>query len=92
MSKALVVAGLLVAAVTGTALAEQTFSAWGHDFSVSGATPISGHNSQIVVATDKKTGRKFNCIKLENGKMMAIVPFNSIKGMPEVSEEVMIHS
>ncbi|CAX23032.1 protein of unknown function; putative exported protein [Methylorubrum extorquens DM4] len=92
MSKALVITSVFVAALSGVALAQQGFSAWGHDFSISGGTPISGHQAQIVVATDKKTGRKFNCIRLENGKMMAIVPFNSLKGMPEVSEEDMIHS
>jgi hypothetical protein len=73
MSKALLAAGLLVAAASGAALAQP-------------------HQAQIVVATDRKTGRKFNCLKRPNGKMMAVVPINSLKGMPEVSEEDMIHS
>lgn len=96
MSRVLLAAGLLVAAASGTALAQQTFSAWGHDFEYSPVSPssasASSHQAQIVVATDRKTGRKFNCIRLPNGKMMAVVPINSLKGMPEVSEEDMIHS
>ncbi|MCP1542146.1 MULTISPECIES: hypothetical protein [Methylorubrum] len=94
MSKALLAAGLLVAAASGAALAQQSFSAWGHDFDLSPVSPSSAspHQAQIVVATDRKTGRKFNCLKLPNGKMMAVVPINSLKGMPEVSEEDMIHS
>lgn len=97
MSRVLLAAGLLVAAASGAALAQQGFSAWGHDFDVSPISPVSpssasSHQAQIVVATDRKTGRRFNCIRLPNGKMMAVVPINSLKGMPEVSEEDMIHS
>ncbi len=96
MSKAFLAAGLLVAVASGSALAQQTFSAWGHDFEYAPVSPPSAsagsHLAQIVVATDRKTGRKFNCIRLPNGKMMAVVPINSLKGMPDVSEEDMIHS
>lgn len=94
MSRTFLAAGLLVAAVSGAALAQQTFSAWGHDFEVAplSSSAVSPHQAQIVVATDRRTGRKFNCLKLPDGRMMAVVPLNSLKGMPDIKEEDMIHS
>ena len=88
MSKALFIAGALVAATSESALAQQTFSAWGHDFTVSNFAP---QQMMVAVARDRTTGRKFNVLKLRNGKMMAIVPISSMKGMPATAERHMIH-
>jgi hypothetical protein len=87
MSKALFIAGALVAASSGTALAQQTFSAWGHDFTVSNFAP---QQMMVGVATDRATGRKFNVIKLRNGTMMAVVPMSSMKRMPATAARHMI--
>ena len=88
MSKALFIAGALVAASSGSAFAQQTFSAWGHEFSVSSFAP---QQMMVAVASDSRTGRKFNVLKLKNGKMMAIVPINRMKGMPATAEKDMLH-
>ncbi|WP_132256136.1 hypothetical protein [Methylobacterium segetis] len=87
MTKVLVLAGAMVAAASGYAWAQQTFSAWGHDFTLSQFAP---QQMMVAVATDTKTGRKFNVLKLKNGKMMAIAPVNSMQGMPETAQEDMI--
>ncbi|AWN44042.1 hypothetical protein [Methylobacterium durans] len=87
MTKSLILAGALVATVSGYAWAQQTFSAWGHDFTLSPFTP---QQMMVAVATDTKTGRKFNVLKLKSGKMMAIAPINSMQGMPETTQEDMI--
>jgi hypothetical protein len=88
MSKALFIAGAFLAAASESAFAQQTFSAWGHDFTVSNFAP---QQMMIAVARDRTTGRKFNVLKLKNGKMMAIVPISSMKGMPASAERHMIH-
>ncbi|ACL63080.1 hypothetical protein [Methylobacterium nodulans] len=87
MTKALLLAGTLVATASGYAWAQQTFTAWGHTFTVSEFAP---QQMMVAVATDTKTGRKFNVLKLKNGKMMAVAPINSMRGMPETSQEDMI--
>jgi lipopolysaccharide/colanic/teichoic acid biosynthesis glycosyltransferase len=87
MSKALLLAGVLVVAVSGQAMAQRTISAFGSTFTVSDFAP---RQMMVAVATDTRTGRKFNVLKMRNGKMMAIVPMNSLRTMPRVARRDMI--
>ena len=87
MMKTLTLAGALIVTTSGYALAQQTFSAWGHDFTVSQFAP---QQMMVGVATDSKTGRKFNVVKLKNGKMMAISPIPGMQGMPEMAQDDMV--
>jgi hypothetical protein len=89
MSKALLFAGVLVTAASGQAMAQQTFSAWGHTFTVSGFVP---EQMMIATATDARTGRQFNVLRLRNGRMMAITPMSSMRTMPRVASRDMIHT
>ncbi|MGU3661745.1 hypothetical protein [Methylobacterium fujisawaense] len=87
MTKTLSIAGALIVAMGGYALAQQTFSAWGHDFTVSQFAP---QQMMVAVATDSKTGRKFNVLKLKNGKMMAISPIGGMQAMPDMAQDDMV--
>jgi hypothetical protein len=82
MSKTLLLASVLVAAVSAQAIAQQTFQAFGSNFTVSNFEP---RQMMVATATDRKTGRQFNVVKMQNGGMMAIVPLNSMRRMPRVS-------
>lgn len=68
-SRSVIIAGLLIATCGGYALAQETFTAWGHEFNVTNFAP---QQMMVAVATDPKTGRKFNVIKSKGGKMMVV--------------------
>lgn len=82
MLRALVPIAMLLAG-TGAALASLAglVGAWGHDFVV---TPFAPMELMVGMATDKATGKQFNVVKMPNGHLMAIVPFDAMKDMPAV--------
>ncbi|WP_238258656.1 hypothetical protein [Methylobacterium gnaphalii] len=41
----------------------------------------------IAVATDKATGMQFNIVKMSNGHLMAVVPFDAMKTPPTVDRK-----
>jgi hypothetical protein len=53
-------------------------------------TQFAPQQMMVGVATDSKTGRKFNVVKLKNGKMMAISPITGMQGMPEMAQDDMV--
>lgn len=56
--------------------------AWGHDFVV---TPFEPMQLMVAIATDKATGKQFNIIKMPDGYVMAVVPFDQMAKMPEIA-------
>lgn len=82
MSKALLLASVLVTAVSGQAIAQQTFQAFGSNFTVSNFTP---QPMMVATATHTRTGRQFNVVKMRSGRMMALVPVRSMRSMPRVA-------
>ncbi|GJE55820.1 MULTISPECIES: hypothetical protein [Methylobacterium] len=77
----ILLAGFL--AGTGTAFASLSglVGAWGHDFAV---TPFAPKELMVAVATDKATGKQFNVVKMSDGHLMAVVPFDAMKEPPGV--------
>lgn len=74
-----------VALLAGTGVATASLSsligAWGHDFVV---TPFEPMQLMVAMATDKATGKQFNVIKMPDGHVMAVVPFDQMPKMPEI--------
>ncbi|TXM73705.1 hypothetical protein FV226_08810 [Methylobacterium sp. WL12] len=74
-----------VALLAGTGVATASLSslvgAWGHDFAV---TPFEPMQLMVAMATDKATGKSFNVIRMPDGHVMAVVPFDQMPMMPEV--------
>ena len=74
-----------VALLAGTGVATASLSslvgAWGHDFAV---TPFEPMQLMVAMATDKATGTSFNVIRMPDGHVMAVVPFDQMPKMPEV--------
>ena len=74
-----------VALLAGTGVVTISLSglvgAWGHNFIVTLFEPMQ---VMVGMATDKATGRQFNVIKMPDGHVMAIVPFNQMAKMPEI--------
>lgn len=75
-----------VAAGTGPALASLAglVGAWGHDFAV---TPFEAKDVMVAIATDKTTGKAFNIVKMPNGHLMAVVPFDAMTAPPSVDRK-----
>ena len=75
-----------VALLAGTGLATASLSglvgAWGHDFVV---TPFEPMQLMVAIATDKATGKQFNIVKMPDGHVMAVVPFDQMSKMPEIA-------
>jgi hypothetical protein len=67
-----------------TASLSNLFSAWGHDFVV---TPFEPMQLMVAMATDKITGKQFNVIKMSDGHVMAVVPFDQMAKMPEIDRK-----
>lgn len=74
-----------VAFLAGSGVATASLSsligAWGHNFIV---TPFEPMQVMVGMATDKATGKQFNVIKMPDGHVMAIVPFDQMTKMPEI--------
>lgn len=84
--KLLIIASIVSVASIGAAFAQQTFTAWGHEYDI---TPFAPQQMMIAVATDRKTGKKFNILKSKSGKMMIISPMDVMKGSPTIASEDM---
>lgn len=87
MSKILLIAGLLMTALSGEAFAQQTFQAFGSTFTLSNFAP---HRMMVATATDRRTGRQFNVVRMRGGRMMALVPMSSMRTMPRVARRDML--
>ncbi|GJE58167.1 hypothetical protein [Methylobacterium trifolii] len=76
----------VVALLAGTGIAGASLSnlvgAWGHEFVV---TPFEPMQVMVGMATDKATGKQFNVIKMPDGHLMAVVPFDQMTRMPEIA-------
>lgn len=82
MKRIILPAAALLAGTAGAmASLSSLVGAWGHDFVV---TPFEPMQLMVGMATDKKTGRQFNIIKMPNGHVMAVVPFDQMPKMPEI--------
>ena len=88
MSKTLLLAGVLVTSVSGHAIAQETFQAFGSTFTVSNFAP---QQMMVATATNRRTGRQFNVVKMGSGRMMALVPMRSMRRMPRVAKGDMVH-
>lgn len=88
MMRAIVPAVALLAG-TGAAMASLSglVGAWGHDFVV---TPFEPMPLMVAMATDKITGKQFNIIKMPDGHVMAVVPFDQMAKMPEIDSRSLL--
>ncbi|GJE13622.1 MULTISPECIES: hypothetical protein [Methylobacterium] len=77
-----------VALLAGTSVAMASLSAlvgaWGHDFVV---TPFEPIQLMVAMATDKATGKQINVIKMPDGQVMAVVPFDQMAKMLETDRK-----
>lgn len=71
----------------GSASAQGTFSAWGHEFTLG---PAQSQTLDVYVATEKATGHKMNLVKLKNGHMMALVPADRYMALMSTPSEDMV--
>ena len=86
MKRMVIVAAFAAAAGLGAPAFAQTYgsvNAYGSSFEL---TPFEKMEASIAVATDKN-GRKFNVIKLPNGKMMALMSVEKIKDFSPYSDD-----
>lgn len=89
--RTLILAGTVMAAIVsglGTSMAaEGTYSAWGHDFTLSQfhETPM-----QVAVAIERSTGHTMNIVKLKNGHMMTLVPADRYMALMTPASDDMI--
>ncbi|WP_426314823.1 hypothetical protein ACN9MF_02385 [Methylobacterium fujisawaense] len=77
-----------VALLAGTGVATASLSslvgAWGRDFVV---TPFEPMQLMVAMAADKITGKQFNVIKMPDGHVMVVVPFDQMAKMPEIDRK-----
>ncbi|WP_244538900.1 MULTISPECIES: hypothetical protein [unclassified Methylobacterium] len=85
MMRAILPAVVLLAG-TGMAMASLSslVGAWGHDFVI---PPFEPMQVMVAMATDKITGKQFNVIKMPDGHVMAVVPFDQMAKMPEIDSK-----
>lgn len=56
-------------------------------------SPFETQTMSVAVATDKATGRKFNVVKLPNGKMMVLMSMDKISAFsPYADDSEMMYS
>jgi hypothetical protein len=81
------VVALLASTVVTMASLSSVIGAWGHDFVV---TPFEPMQLMVAMATEKATGKQFNIIKMPDGHLMAVVPFDQMAKMPEVDAKALM--
>ena len=83
MKRIAVAAAFTMAAGMAAPLQAQTLSAFGSSVELS---PFEKMEASVSIATDKN-GRKFNVVKLPNGKMMALISMDRIKDFSPYSDD-----
>ncbi|GJD47500.1 hypothetical protein OPKNFCMD_0208 [Methylobacterium crusticola] len=84
LKRILIAGGLVAAGGLGSAVAQGTFTAWGHEFTLS---PFQAQTLETAVATDRATGRRLMIVKMKGGRMMALVSPQRMQPVGEMGED-----